>query len=78
MADWTAVNNGGAIDITAAADGADKNDKAIMLTINRKTASGVNGTVGMKGDVVFDSGYVYVCTADNTIADANWKSAALA
>jgi hypothetical protein len=40
-------------------------------------ANGVDGTVGSKGDVVFDTSHVYVCTADNTIADANWKSAAL-
>jgi hypothetical protein len=40
-------------------------------------ANGVDGTVGSKGDVVFDTGYIYVCTATNTIADANWKSAAL-
>lgn len=78
MADWTAADNAGAIDITAAENGADKNGKAIMLTINRETASGVNGTKGTAGDVIFDSGHVYVCTADNTIADANWKSAALA
>jgi hypothetical protein len=38
---------------------------------------GVDGTVGSKGDVVFDTSHVYVCTAANTIADANWKSAAL-
>jgi hypothetical protein len=41
-------------------------------------ANGVDGTVGSAGDVAFDSGYIYVCTATNTIADANWKKVAIA
>jgi len=40
-------------------------------------SGGVDGTIGSKGDVVFDTSYLYVCVADNTIADANWKTAAL-
>jgi hypothetical protein len=40
-------------------------------------SGGEDGTVGSKGDVVFDTNHIYVCTAANTIADANWKSAAL-
>ncbi len=41
-------------------------------------SGGVNGTVGVKGQVVFDSDYIYICTDDNTIADANWKKTAIA
>lgn len=40
-------------------------------------SGGADGTVGSKGDVFFDASYIYVCTADNTIADANWKKATL-
>ena len=38
---------------------------------------GVDGTVGFKNEIVNDTGYIYICTADNTIADANWKNAAI-
>jgi len=38
---------------------------------------GLNGTVGTEGQIMTDENYIYVCTADNTAADANWKKAAL-
>lgn len=38
---------------------------------------GLNGTVGTEGQIMVDASNIYVCTADNTIADANWKAAAL-
>lgn len=38
---------------------------------------GLNGTVGTKGQIMYDESNIYVCTADNTVADANWKAAAL-
>ncbi len=41
------------------------------------TPTGVDGTVGAKGDVRFDAGFVYLCTAANTASGANWKRAAL-
>ena len=40
-------------------------------------SGGVDGTVGSAGQIVFDTSYIYVCTADNTISDANWKKATL-
>lgn len=40
-------------------------------------SGGVDGTVGSKGDILFNANSIYICIADNTIADANWKSAAL-
>jgi len=43
-----------------------------------KLSGGVNGTVGEKGDVVFDASYIYIAIDDNTIADDNWKKATLA
>lgn len=39
---------------------------------------GVDGTVGEEGDIWFAPGRIYVCTADNTISDANWQSAVIA
>jgi len=39
--------------------------------------TGVDGTVGFKNEIVSDTGYIYSCTADNTIADANWKKVAI-
>lgn len=38
-----------------------------------KLSGGVNGTVGVKNQIVVDATNVYMCTATNTIADANWK-----
>lgn len=40
-------------------------------------AGGVDGTVAAKGAIRVDASKIYVATAANTIADANWKSAAL-
>ena len=40
------------------------------------TTAGVNGTVGTKGDVKFDSSYWYICSADNAINDSNWRRTA--
>lgn len=37
-------------------------------------SGGIDGTVGIKGDTKFDSGKLYICVADNTIADKNWKA----
>jgi hypothetical protein len=39
--------------------------------------SGVDGTVGAEGENYFDSSYYYICTAANTINDANWGRVAL-
>lgn len=40
-------------------------------------SGGVNGTVGRANEIVADADAIYVCTATNTIADANWKSTAI-
>ena len=42
-----------------------------------KLSGGVNGTVGVKNQIVVDATNVYMCTATNTIADANWKKLVL-
>jgi hypothetical protein len=73
LADWTAVNNAGDIDITAATDAVAFNGIDVNITLNRVTAGGVDGTVGVEGDMVIDTNRIYVCTAANTIADSNWK-----
>lgn len=39
---------------------------------------GEDGTVGEEGDIWFAPGFLYVCTADNTISDANWQSVVIA
>lgn len=36
-------------------------------------SGGVNGTVGIKGQITWDGTYLYICNLTNTIADANWK-----
>lgn len=42
------------------------------------TPTGVDGTVGAKGQVLFGTGYIYLCTAANGISGANWKRAEIA
>lgn len=39
--------------------------------------SGVDGTVGVFGNMRFDGTNAYFCTADNTVADANWYYVAI-
>ena len=40
-------------------------------------SGGGNGKVGVKNQIVVDATNVYMCTATNTIADANWKKLVL-
>jgi hypothetical protein len=76
--DWTAAVDSTDIDITAAENGAANDGVDVEIELYSTTANGVNGSVGLKGQVFFDDGFVYVCTANNTINDANWKKAAIA
>lgn len=76
-ADWVAAASGSDIVITAATNGAAFNDKTVVAVYLRTTAGGQNGTVGAAGEIKFDASNIYICTATNTIADANWKAAAL-
>jgi hypothetical protein len=79
MTDWAAVEDTGAVDITAATDSTDFNDIDIVVTLYRTTASGVDGTPAFRGAVCADAGFIYVCTAtDTTITNNNWERAAIA
>jgi len=40
-------------------------------------AGGVDGTLGVAGQMKADATYLYVCSADNTVADKNWRRIAL-
>ncbi len=40
--------------------------------------SGVDGTVGVKGEVTWDATGFYICLLANTIADANWVKTSMA
>lgn len=40
-------------------------------------SGGIAGTVGAKGELMFDTTNLYVCTAANTVNDANWKKLVL-
>lgn len=79
LADWTAVNDAGDIDIEAAEDGTDFDGYEINVELTRVTAGGVDGTPGYRGVVCCDAGFIYVCTAtDTTIQNNNWERAAIA
>lgn len=41
------------------------------------TTAGVNGTIGTAGQMKYNTTYLYFCSADNTIADANWRRISL-
>ena len=41
------------------------------------TTAGVDGTVGVASESRYYDGKLWICTATNTIADANWKYASL-
>ena len=47
------------------------------ITTLGDTTAGVDGTVGIAGDKMYDTSYEYTCVADNTIADANWHRVSL-
>ena len=75
--DWAAVENAGAVDITAAVVGDDWDGYEAVVTLSRATEGGINGTVGLKDMIVADASNLYVATANNTVNDANWKKVAL-
>lgn len=42
------------------------------------TPTGVDATLCTIGEIRFDTGFIYLCTATNTVADTTWKRATLA
>ncbi len=38
---------------------------------------GVDGTIGIHGQPMVDATYLYICSADNTVADKNWRRISL-
>lgn len=40
-------------------------------------SGGVDGTLGNKGDIKFDTTYLYLCVADNATSDTNWRRISL-
>jgi len=74
---------GDVVNVTAKTKGAAGNDIDSTETCANGSwgaatlESGVDGTVADKGAILVDADYVYVATDDNTVADANWKKAAL-
>ena len=48
-------------------------ESGATLGIGAGTILGVDGTQGNQGQIVFDSGYLYLCIATNTIFDNNWR-----
>lgn len=75
--DWVAVENAGAIDITAAVDGAEFNDIDLIVNICSETSGGINGTVGKNKEFAVDNTYLYVAISENTISGANWRRIAV-
>lgn len=38
---------------------------------------GIDGTIGIHGQPMVDATYLYICSADNTVADKNWRRIAI-
>lgn len=77
LEDWVASASGSDVHIESAANGAAYNDRTVVITYKRTTASGEDGVAAAKGTVVFDATHIYICTGEQTVTDAYWKSAAL-
>ena len=58
-------------EVTAVASGTG-NDPLVAAEAKKDFTGGQDGTVGYEGEIVMDASRIYLCTADNTINDANW------
>ena len=58
-------------EVTAVASGTG-NDSLVAAEAKKDFTGGQDGTVGYEGEIVMDASRIYLCTADNTINDANW------
>jgi len=73
---------GDVVDLTADVKGAAMNAKATTTDCANASfgaatlTGGVDGTVAEQGAIRVDATNIYICTADNTVADANWKKVA--
>jgi len=73
--------DGDTVELTADTAGTAGNDIVIGKVMANATfaggatklSGGVDGTVGLLGDTEVDASYLYVCTADNTVSDKNWR-----
>lgn len=83
------ASDGGDNDVTVTAKwgvfgGTSGNDVAVVTDmangawpVGGQLAGGAAGTVGEAGDVMIDTTWFYVCIAENTVADGNWRRIAL-
>jgi len=58
-------------EVTAAASGTG-DDSLVAAEASQDFVGGQDGTEGYEGEIVMDASRIYLCTADNTINDANW------
>lgn len=58
-------------EVTAVASGTG-NDPLVAAEAKKDFTGGQDGTEGYEGEIVMDASRIYLCTADNTINDANW------
>jgi hypothetical protein len=78
-----ADGTGDTVVITADVPGTDAESIATSTTAangsfgDTTLVDGVDGTEGTQWEVRADSDYLYVCIADNTVADANWRRVSL-
>jgi hypothetical protein len=76
---------GDSVDFTSDAGGVAGNNITVAETMSNGAfagaatalAGGANGTVGVSGQIMIDSDYLYFCVADNPVTGQNWKRAAI-
>lgn len=59
--------------VTVANAGGNNGSGAVIALVATPLASGVNGTVGTKGELRADSSYLYLCLANNTVSGTSWR-----
>ncbi len=81
----TASANGNNVVLTADVAGTLANSTVLAETLGNGNftggatamAGGVDGTIGIHGQPMVDATYLYIASADNTVADKNWRRIAL-
>lgn len=78
-----ADGTGDVVNLTADVKGAAANSIATTTDCTNATfaaaklGNGVDGTVGLKGQIMVDASYIYVSTAVSTVAESHWEKVAI-
>lgn len=63
--------------VTVAAKGEETGAGVVIAMVATSLAGGVDGTVGLEGELLFDTAELYICIAPNDVSGANWRKVSL-